>query len=48
MKAAVELAKSEFGGLHVAVNCAGIGNPEKFWTVKATAIRWITSVASLA
>ena len=29
VKAAVALAKSEFGGLHVAVNCAGIGNPEK-------------------
>lgn len=27
--AAIDVAKSDFGGLHVAVNCAGVGTPSK-------------------
>ncbi|HEX2241514.1 MAG TPA: SDR family NAD(P)-dependent oxidoreductase, partial [Actinomycetota bacterium] len=36
VRAAVELATAEFGGLHIAVNCAGVGFPGRVLTKEGT------------
>lgn len=38
VRAAVELAVNEFGGLHIVVNCAGVGFPGRVLTREGTAI----------
>jgi len=38
VRAAVELAASELGGLHIVVNCAGVGFPGRVLTRDGTAI----------